>query len=354
MKRYLVLFALVVLIVLLAPGGKAHAAAQGYEKIDVNLYESTSSSRTKIAGVYFWYDNDEAGNTILRESDSATKNNGAALTALTSDGVWTGINDAWTNGKYIYYTKGTRISLAKGTVTLYKMTISTQKVQTIGSFSAKVHTGTTGGYYGILGIYDNKLYIGYNLNNIYVIDTSNIKNKKIVPVKFLSKIDLADNDLAEQWDEYNGNGSVSFSNTPSKPQSLYDGRYLVYSNSNKLYAYDLKLGKQKVVASSCYGWKVYGTTTKYAYLRLWHYTVNEQDIVDESERFYRLTLSTLKMTTLLSQNFSYYIESELEGLFTYTVNEIVYYDKDKKTYYRLNSDGTKDTLTQQDIYDNYW
>ena len=353
MKRYLALIALVVLIVILAPSMKVHAATQGYEKIDVNYYESTSSSRTKIAGVYFWYDNDEAGNSILRESNS-TKNKGIALTALTSDGVWTGINDAWTNGKYIYYTKGTRNSLSTGTVTLYKMAISTQKVQTIGSFSAKVHTGTTGGYYGILGIYDSKIYIGYNLNNIYVIDTNNVKNKKIVPAKFLSKINLSDNDLAEQWDEYNGSGSISFSNTPSGPQSLYDGRYLLYSSSNKLYAYDLKLGKEKKLSSSCYGWKVYGTTSKYAYVRLWHYAVNEKDIVSESEQFYKLTLSNLNLITILSQKFNYFIENELEGLFTYTVDEIVYYDKDKDTYFRLNADGTKDELTQQDIYDNYW
>lgn len=60
------------------------------------------------------------------------------------------------------------------------------------------------------------------------------------------------------------------------------------------------------------------------------------------------------MITILSQDFRYNEESELEGLFKYTANEIVYYDMNKNTYYRLNADGTKDKLTQQDIYDNYW
>ncbi|MDD3172874.1 MAG: hypothetical protein PHF63_04315 [Herbinix sp.] len=353
MRRYLTFFSIVILMVILNPGIKVKAATQGYEKIEVNYDESTSSSRTNIAGVYFWYDKDEAGNYIIRESSSETKNNGIALTDLTFDGVWEGLVDAWTNGKYIYYTKGTRISSSEGTVTLYKMAISTQKAQTIGSFSAKVHTDSTGGYYGILGIYVSKIYIGLNLNKIYVIDTKNVTNKKIVPTKFLSKIDLLNNDLAENWDGWNGSGYVSYSNAPSGPQSLYNGRYLVYSSDNKLYAYDLKIGTEKKLASSCYGWKIYETTAKYAYIRLWHYIVDE-DIVNESDKFYKLTQSNLKMIAILSQDFCYNAENEQEGLFKYTADEIVYYDMNKETYYRLNADGTKDELTLQDIYDNYW
>jgi hypothetical protein len=353
MKRYLTLLLMVVLMVILMPDIKAKAATQGYEKIEGNYIESSGSPRTNIAGVYFWYETDDDGNNILYESGSKTKKDGIALTDLTSDGNWEGLSDAWTNGKYIYYTKGARTSLSKGTVTLYRMTISTQKTKTIGSFSAEEHTDTTGGYYGILGIYDSKIYIGLNLNKVYVIDVNNVTNETIVPTEFLSKIDHSNNDLASMWDDYNGSGTAFFTNDPSGPQSLYQGRYLVYSSRNKLYAYDLKLGTEKKLASSCYGWEVYDTTSKYAYIRLWRYVEDEYN-VNESEKFCKLTLSNSKMKTILSKEFCYDKQNDDDCLYKYTADEIVYFDTDNETYYRLNGDGTKDELTQQDIYDKYW
>jgi len=340
-------------MVIFMPGIKAKAATQGYEKIEVNYDESSSTSGTKIAGIYFWYETDNDGYDILYQSRSKEKKDGIALTDLTSDGNWGGLSDAWTNGTYIYYTKGTRTSLSKGTVTLYRMTISTQKIKTIGSFSAEEHTETSGGYYGILGIYDSKIYIGFNLNNIYVIDTKKVKSGNIVPTEFRSKIDLSDNDLASMWDDYNGAGSSYLTNDPSGPQSLYHGRYLLYSSGHKLYTYDLKTGTEKKLATSCYGWKVYEANSKYAYIRLWRYVEDEKNI-NESDRFYKLTLSTLKMKIILSQDFCYDKQNDGDCIYNYTADEIVYFDTDKDTYYRLKSDGTKEELTQQDIYDHYW
>ncbi len=74
---------------------------------------------------------------------------------------------------------------------------------------------------------------------------------------------------------------------------------------------------------SCYGWEVYETTAKYAYIRLWHYIVDNH-LVNESERFYKLSLNNLKIINVLSQNFSYMEDSEGMGVLKSTLQMKLY------------------------------